>query len=68
MEESVKQRQDLTLEERERITEIQDLLIDRCVQHKEVTEKGRLERSKELEAEIEELQREKKNWAVVRSV
>jgi hypothetical protein len=40
------------------------------VEHKEAIEKGQEVRSKELEAEIDELQREKENvtrWAAVES-
>ncbi len=57
-------------EERARITEIQDLLIERFVEHKEAIEEGQEVRARELEAEINELQREKENvtrWAVVGS-
>ena len=60
------QRQDLTPEERARITDIQDLLIERFVEHKEAIENGRELRAKELEAEIEDLQRERQDvetWA-----
>jgi molybdenum-dependent DNA-binding transcriptional regulator ModE len=60
----------LTPEERARITEIQDLLIERYVEHKEAIEEGQKVRAKELEAEIDELQREKENvtrWAAVES-
>jgi molybdenum-dependent DNA-binding transcriptional regulator ModE len=60
----------LTPEERARITEIQDLLIERYVEHKEAIEEGQQVRAKELEAEIDELQREKENvtrWAAVES-
>ena len=60
----------LVPEERARITEIQDLLIERFVEHKEAIEEGQEVRAKELEAEIEELQREKENvtrWAAVGS-
>jgi hypothetical protein len=58
----------LTPEERARITEIQDLLIDRYVQQKEALEKGRKARSVEIESEIRELKREMedvKEWAKV---
>jgi hypothetical protein len=48
----------LTPEERARIIEIQDSLIERFVEHKEAIEEGRRVRAKELEAEINELQRE----------
>ncbi len=57
-------------EERARITEIQDLLIERFVEHKEAIEEGQEVRARELEAEINELQREKENvtrWAAVGS-
>jgi hypothetical protein len=56
----------LTLEERARITEIQDFLIDRFVEQKEALEKGDGTRAKEIGLEIQELQREKeeiKEWA-----
>ena len=58
----MKQDQALPPEERARIIEIQDLLIDRFVEHREATEKGQTWRAKELEAEIEELQNEKETW------
>jgi hypothetical protein len=73
MEALLKQGQALPPEERARITEIteiQDLLIDRFVEHREATEKGQAWRAKELEAEIEELKNEKGNvaqWAAVGS-
>ncbi len=57
-------------EERARITDIQDLLIERFVEHKEAIEEGQQVRAKELEAEINELQSEKQNvkrWAAVGS-
>ena len=60
----------LAPEERARITEIQDLLIERFVEHKEAIEEGQEVRAKELEGEISELQREKGNvtkWATVGS-
>jgi molybdenum-dependent DNA-binding transcriptional regulator ModE len=60
----------LTPEERARVTEIQDLLIERFVERKEAIEEGQEVRAKELEAEINELQHEKDNvrrWAVVGS-
>jgi hypothetical protein len=66
MEESVRQVPALTPEERARITEMQDLLIDRLVEHREATERGHVWRTQELEDEIEELRREKENvviWA-----
>ena len=52
--------------ERARITDIQDMLIERFVERKEAVEEGQQGRAKELEAEISELQREKENvtsWA-----
>ena len=60
----------LAPEERARIIEIQDLLIERFVEHKEAIEEGQEVRAKELETEINELQREKGNvtrWAGVGS-
>jgi len=56
----------LTPEERSRITEIQDFLIDRYVAQKEALERGDDARVKEIALEIKELQREKeeiKEWA-----
>ena len=56
----------LTPEERARITEIQDFLIDRYVEQKEACERGDNTRAKEIALEIKELQREKeeiKEWA-----
>jgi benzoyl-CoA reductase/2-hydroxyglutaryl-CoA dehydratase subunit BcrC/BadD/HgdB len=56
----------LTPEERARITEIQDFLIDRYVEQKEASERGDDARAKEISLEIKELQREKeeiKEWA-----
>jgi molybdenum-dependent DNA-binding transcriptional regulator ModE len=60
----------LTPEERARVTEIQDLLIERFVERKEAIEEGQEVRAKELEAEINELQHEKDNvarWSAVGS-
>ena len=60
----------LTPEERARITELQDLLIDRFVEHREATANGQEERVKTLEAEIDSLLREKQDvekWAAVGS-
>jgi hypothetical protein len=60
----------LTPEERARITELQDLLIARFVEHREATAQGREERVKSLEAEIDDLLREKEEverWAAVGS-
>jgi hypothetical protein len=56
----------LTPEERARITEIQDFLIDRYVEQKEASDRGDDVRAKEIALEIKELQREKeeiKEWA-----
>jgi hypothetical protein len=56
----------LTPEERARITEIQDFLIDRYVEQREAVEKGDDARANEIALEIKELQREKeeiKEWA-----
>jgi hypothetical protein len=60
----------LTPEERARIAELQDLLIDRFVEHREATANGEEERVKTLEAEIDSLLREKEEvekWAAVGS-
>ena len=59
-----------TPEERARIMELQDLLIDRFVEHREATADGLEERVATLKAEINNLLREKKeidNWAVAGS-
>jgi hypothetical protein len=55
-------------EERERITEIQDLLIDRYVEQKERLEEGNKIRSIEIDLEIKKLKGELekvKEWANV---
>ena len=55
-----------TVEERARITAIQDLLIDRYVEQKEAIQEGNRCRAIQLEFEIKELLREKKKikrWA-----
>ena len=60
----------LTPEERARIAEIQDLLIDRFVEHREAAAEGEDERVKRLEAEIDDLLREKEEvekWATLGS-
>ena len=60
----------LTPEERARITELQDLLIDRFVEHREAVADGQAARVKTLEAEIDDLLREKEEvekWATIRS-
>ena len=58
----------LTVEERARITEIQDLLIERYVEQKEAIREENRFRAIGLEFEIKELLREKdkiKHWAVL---
>ena len=58
----------LTPEERARITEIQDLLIERYVEQKEALEDGKKGRAIEIGFEIKELRREMesiKDWAHV---
>ena len=60
----------LTPEERARITELQDLLIDCFVEQREATAEGEDERVKRLEAEIDDLLREKEEvekWATLGS-
>jgi hypothetical protein len=60
----------LTPEERARITELQDLLIERFVEQREAVAEGQEERVKTVEAEIDSLLREKKEiekWAAVGS-
>ena len=60
----------LTPEERAGIMQLQDLLIDRFVEHREATAVGQEERVATLEAEIDNLLREKdeiEKWAVVGS-
>ena len=60
----------LTPEERARITELQDLLIDRFVEHRQTTAAGQEERVKIVEAEIDGLLAEKaeiEKWAVTGS-
>ena len=60
----------LTPEERARVAELQDLLIDRFVEHREAVAEWQQERVKTLEAEIDGLLREKneiEKWAVVGS-
>ena len=60
----------LNPEERARITELQDLLIDRFVEHREATANEQEDRVKTLEAEIDSLLREKEEiekWATVGS-
>ena len=50
----------LTPEERVRITELQDLLIERFVGHREAVAEVQQERVKSVEAEIDRVLREKK--------
>ena len=49
----------LTPEERARIMQLQDLLIDRFVEHRQAVAEGQAERVKAAEAEIDSLLREK---------
>jgi flagellar basal body-associated protein FliL len=61
---------ELTLEERAKIEEIQDRLIECFVEHKQAAADGRERRAKELEDEINDLLAEKQEiekWAVVGS-
>ena len=56
----------LTPEEHARITEIQDVLIERYVEQKEAMESGSNSRAKDIELEIKKLRREKEEiveWA-----
>lgn len=58
----------LTPEEQARIAEIQDLLIDRYVEQKELLERGERACALDIEFEIKELKREMqeiKEWAKV---
>ncbi len=60
----------MTQGERARITQIQDLLIDRYVEQNEALKEGNRCRAIELEFEIKELLHEKKKirrWAAVAS-
>ena len=60
----------LTPEERARIMELQDLLIERFVEHREAVAEGQEERVKTAESEIDNLLREKEEiekWAAVGS-
>ena len=60
----------LTPEERARITELQDLLIDRFVEHREASAEGEEERIRKLDGEIDDLLREKEGvekWATAGS-
>ena len=58
----------LTSEERARVTDIQDLLIERYVEQKEALEEGKKPRAREIDFEIKELRHEIetiKEWANV---
>ena len=60
----------LTPDERARITELQDLLIERFVEQREAVAEGQEERVKRVEAEIDSLLHEKEEiekWAAVGS-
>ena len=60
----------LTPEERARITELQDLLIERFVERREAAAEGQEERVNTVEVEIDSLLREKadiEKWAAVGS-
>lgn len=60
----------LTPEERARIMELQDLLIERFVEHREAMAEGQEERVKTVGAEIDSILREKEEiekWAAVGS-
>jgi hypothetical protein len=60
----------LTPEEKARIMALQDLLIDRFVEHRGAVAEGQEERVKTAEAEIDSLLREKEEiekWAVAGS-
>ena len=60
----------IVLEDRARLTEIQDLLLERIIERKEAIERGQDGRAKVLENEIKELKREKENirkWITVGS-
>jgi len=64
----MQQHKDHIQEERDRITALQDLLIERYVGQKEAIREGNRCRAIELEFEIKELRREKdkiKHWAAV---
>jgi hypothetical protein len=60
----------LTPEERARVIEVQDLLIERFVELREVAADGREARTKELQAEIDDLLHKKEEiekWAAAGS-
>jgi len=60
----------LTPEERAKVTELQDELIERFVEYRDAVAEGREARAEELQAEIDGLLREKgdiEKWAAVGS-
>ena len=62
----MKQDDGLTPEERDRIVEIEDLLIDKYIELKEAVQNGNKVRAQKIEIEIRELLYEKeeiKSWA-----
>jgi hypothetical protein len=64
------QRGILTPEERARVTQLQDLLIERVVEHREAVAEGQEERVRTVEAQIDSLLCEKEEiekWAAVGS-
>jgi hypothetical protein len=64
------QRGILTPEERARVMQLQDLLIERFVEHREAVAEGQEERVRTVEAQIDSLLREKEEiekWAAVGS-
>ena len=64
------QRGILTPEERARVIQLQDLLIDRFLEHREAVAEGQEERVRTVEAQIDSLLREKEEiekWAAVGS-
>jgi hypothetical protein len=65
-----RQRGILTPEEQARVMQLQDLLIDRFVEHREAVAEGQEERVRTVEAQIDSLLREKEEiekWAAVGS-
>jgi hypothetical protein len=64
------QRGILTPEEQARVMQLQDLLIERFVEHREAVTEGQEERVRAVEAQIDSLLREKEGiekWAAVGS-
>jgi hypothetical protein len=64
------QHRNLGLDERERLTEIQDLLLERIFARKEAIERGHNGPAEALDEEIKELKRQKENirkWMTVGS-